>query len=183
MVNSVYQKVAKNILKKARKLFSFNRKEFKEVHDQFDDQNQLAFHSFRVTVNYDQSVEELIREGNYDRTSDLAGINFLSNEKGVATIRVCLVKLNRAISSEDVIEELSLLGLRAATLKELLALGTTQPDLQRSNTIVALGSTWRDHGGDLAVAYLSSLYSSRDIYTLTWDVDWDSGWQFAAVQK
>lgn len=140
--------------------------------------------SYRVSVNYDQTIEQLVMDGKYDWFSkDVTSGHFPSNEKGVAEVLVYLVNFNRDISSEDAVKELDRQGLRPATLKELLALGIAQPDLQRNNPIVALGSTWRDSIGDVRVPFLGGGGSRRRLYLLWWLGDWPSYWPFAAVQK
>lgn len=147
-------------------------------------QPQLPFPNYTVTVNYDQTVEQLIKTGKYDWFNyDLTSLHFPSNEKGVAEVLVYLVNFNRGISSEDAGKELDRQGLRPATLKELLALGVAQPDLQRNNPIVALGFEWRDSVGFVYVPYLGGYGSYRRLDLDWWGGDWVSDWLFAAVRK
>jgi hypothetical protein len=147
-------------------------------------QPQLPFPNYTISLNYDQTVEQMIKAGKYDWfNDDVTSQHFSSNEKGQAEILVYLISFNRYISSEDAIKELDRQGLRPATLKELLALGVAQPDLQRSNPIVALGSMWPDSSGDVGVPYLSGDESNRSLSLRWWSGDWNSSWQFAAVRK
>ena len=148
-------------------------------------QPQLLFPYYIVTVDYDQTVEQLIKTGKYDWFNyDLTSLNFPSNEKGVAEVLVYLVNFNRGISSEDAVKELDRQGLRPATLKELLALGVAQPDLQRNKPIVALGSEWRDSVVFVYVPCLVGLEGDRRLdLDWWWGGNWVSEWLFAAVRK
>mgnify|MGYP001599690501 FL=1 len=145
---------------------------------------QPDYPSFFVTVDYGQTVEQLIRNGRYDWVnSDINGRNFPSSERGRAQIDIFLLNFDHDISSEDAIREMAKQGLRPATLKELLALGTAFPDLQRENPIVALGSTWRSPVGALRVPCLDGSGSYRHLRLFWFEGDWDPSRRFAAVRK
>lgn len=144
----------------------------------------IFFPAYPVTVNYDLSVEQLVKKGKYYWPShDVTSGHFPSSEKGVAEVLVYLVNFNYDISSEDVLKELDRQGLRPATLKELLSLSIVQPDLQHNNPIVGLGSTRRDSAGNIYIHYLSSLGLDRILGLALWDGDWTLRWRFAAVRK
>jgi hypothetical protein len=184
MSNPAYQQVAKVIVDKAGNLSEAERKALKSLLDGFDEQPQLPFPSYTVMVSYDQNVEQMIKAGKYDWfNDDVTSRHFPSNEKGVAEVLVYLVNFNRDISSEDAVKELDRHGLRPATLKELLALGVAQPDLQRNDPIVALGSSLRDSDGRVRVPCLSGGGSSRRLRLGWWLGVWRSYWRFAAVRK
>jgi len=145
---------------------------------------QPAFPSYVVLVDYDQTVERLIRDGRYDwANSDITSHNFPSSERGNAQIDIFLLNFETPISSEDAIREMNALGLRPATLKELLGLGATHPNLQRENPIVALGSRWRYPRGSLNVPYLYRVGSYRHLSLIWFGGDWSPSWRFAAVRK
>lgn len=147
-------------------------------------QPQPPFPSYPVNVDYSASVEQLIKVGKYDWfNAEIKAGNFPSSEKGTAQVLVYLVPFTRELSSEDAVRELDHQGLRPATLKELLALGATYPDLQRKALIVALGSNWRDSDGDVFVPRLYSLESDRRLSLRWWRGVWPSHWHFAAVRK
>lgn len=147
-------------------------------------QPQPQFPSYPVNVDYSASVEQLIKNGKYDWfNDDITGRNFPSSEKGTAQVVVYLVNFDHDISSEDAVKELDRQGLRPATLKELLALGSTYPDLQRKDLIVALGSTWRGSDGRVSVPCLGGVGSRRGLRLTWWGGVWGSGWRFAAVRK
>lgn len=144
----------------------------------------LDFPSYTVMVSYDQTVEQMVKAGKYDGyNADVA--SFPSNEKGVAEVLVYLVNFYPGISSKYAIKIMGELDppLRPATLKELLALGVAQPDLQRNNPIIALGSTWLDSNGHVRVPVLYGNVSYRGLRLDWWDSVWFSSRRFAAVRK
>lgn len=104
----------------------------------------------KLTVDYCQSLQQMIVSGNYGWTnSDITENNFpLPTEflDKKITVSTKLFHFNRDISSEDVIFEMEKVGYRPATLPELLALGKTYPELQKDFRIVALGSIWDAYG-------------------------------------
>ena len=145
---------------------------------------QPAFPSYAVHVDYGQTVEQFIRDGRYDWVnSDITSRNFPSSERGNAQIGVFLLNFDHNISSEDAIREMGAQGLRPATLKELLGLGATYPNLQRENPIVALGSTWRYPDGRVGVPDLFRVGSSRNLHLIWFEGGWDPDWRFAAARK
>lgn len=140
--------------------------------------------SYSITVDYSQTVEQLVRIGRYDWADDgINSPNFPSREKGQAQIDISLLNFDHSISSEDVIKAMGAQGLRPATLKELLALGTAFPDLQRQNPIVALGSTRRYPYGYVYVPYLGRNDGYRRLDLRWFGGGWLPNWRFAAVRK
>lgn len=139
---------------------------------------------FLVSINYDLSVEAMVRAGDYDyQNSDITERNFPSEEKGTRELELHLVHFNRVMSSDDVKRELAKLGLRPATLKELLAFGALYKEEQRKYPIVALGSVWQYWDGNRDVPYLVGYSGYRDL-NLRWDdADWFELYRFLAVSK
>lgn len=136
---------------------------------------------FRVTVNYDLSVEEMVMAGKYDRSSfEIKSKNFPSEKKGTSDVVIQLVHFDGFIESEEVLRELDKQGLRPATLPEILALGAQHPYLQRKFPIVALGLTW--HGGRV-VACLWGDARNRGLGFDWLGIRWDGLHRFAAVRK
>ncbi len=144
----------------------------------------FVFGSYPVTVNYDLTVEQLVKAGKYVWSDgDVTSKNFPSTETGQAEVMIYLVTPRYDISSEDIIQEMDKMdpSLRPATLKELLALGAQYPDLQKQTWIVALGSPW----SDLGMIFVPCLDDdpARNL-SLDWYImDWDSDWSFACVRK
>ena len=97
--------------------------------------------SFKVTVDYSKTLEQMIADGKYDwKNSDIKAKNFPLNGQGTTAVNIELVHFNRNIESDTALAELDKMGLRPATLPELLAFGAKYPDKQREFPIVALGS-------------------------------------------
>ena len=145
----------------------------------------LVFDSVHsVTVNYNLSLAEMIEAGHYDRgDADITVERFPVKGESTQKLAVELVHFNRAISSENTIQELDAMGLRPATIEELLAFGAAFPDLQRKFPIVALGSSSIIRGNRL-VPCLYEDDSMRRRLNLYWgDIGWDGYYRFLAVRK
>jgi hypothetical protein len=146
----------------------------------------LPSDTYRVSVECDLPVA--IAAGKYDRVNDnITPANFPQACK-TGDVEVTLVTIERDMTTEEVVAELSKRGFRPATLPELLALGAAQPDLkQQFNFMVALGSRWLNSDSDVSVPILvwNGSYRNLDLY---WVVNprccrWVSGVWFAAVRK
>lgn len=143
---------------------------------------------YHITVNYNQTVQQLIRAGKYSSSEGITDANFPSDEEGTARLEIFLLSFDsdNRVSSEGAIKAMKKQGLRPATLKELLALGAAYPypDLQRVNSIIAFGSTWRGHSGSLGVPFLGRS-ASHLLIRLCWfkGGDWRPSVRFAAVRK
>ena len=139
---------------------------------------------FPTTVNYNLSVSDLVKAGEYNwSNSDITEKNFRSEENGTQSVELRLVHFNRVISSEDALKELDRMGLRPATLKELLTFGSTYKEEQRKHPIVALGSVSRDWRGRRFVADLLEVAGDRHLNLDGLESDWREHCRFAAVRK
>jgi hypothetical protein len=119
------------------------------THKNQEKTGQTTKDGFPVVVNYNRTIEQLVKAGKYDWSNpDITSKNFPSNKKGNAQVSIQLVHFDRTMTSDEVLKELDKQGLRPATLPELLAFGAKYPDKQREFPIVALGSVWRSRGGD-----------------------------------
>jgi hypothetical protein len=139
---------------------------------------------FPVKVNYDLSVEEAIKAGNYQAVhADITSNNFPSTRSGQADLEIILVRYDRRMASEDVVRELDREGFRAAELPEFLAFGTTYPDVQRKFSVAGLGSVWRDRKGYRNVPCLYEASEGRYLDLHWWDDGWYTYTRFAATHK
>ncbi len=142
------------------------------------------FNVYTLTINYTRSVEDGIRAGKYEwSSSDITSSHFPSEETGTKEVSIELIHFGRDMETNEVLSELDKMGLRPATLKELLTLGEKHPDLQREFPIIALGSVWRDPGGDRDCACLGRDDSRRRLHLLWIGRRWDDYCRFAAVCK
>ena len=141
---------------------------------------------YNVVVDYNLSLVEMIKAGKYDWVNDgITQKHFPLQEKGLGKIgfTITLLHLNRYISSDEAIEKISEAGYRPATLPELLALGESQPELQRQFPIVALGSVWQCRGGPRCVPYLWYDGSERRLDLTLFERDWSPHYRFAVARK
>ncbi|MFA6593835.1 MAG: hypothetical protein WCT16_01125 [Candidatus Buchananbacteria bacterium] len=115
--------------------------------------------SYDVIVDFSQNLEQMIAAGRYNRaSSDINANNFSLNGAGKRRVKVELLHFNQSLENGDQIfaklkevnDWLAQQGVkyryRFAQIEELLALGATQPELQRQLLIAALGSIWHHYG-------------------------------------
>lgn len=139
---------------------------------------------FVLVVNYDESVETLVKRGKYDwANDDITSKNFPTTRTGTAEVELHLVHLNRLVSTEEALRELDQMGFRSAELKELLVPGAEMPNLQKRFPVVALGSVWRAPGGDRCCACLDWDAVRRGLNLRWFESSWDEDFRFAAVRK
>lgn len=131
------------------------------------------------------SVDERIARGNYNWvSSDITEWYSPTNIPADYYVEYKLFHFNRNISSYDVIKEMGKEGFLPATLSELLALGETQPELQKQFPIIAFGSVLQGSDGDRVVPCLVWFGSERRGLGLVW---FGNGWpghcRFLGVRK
>ena len=140
--------------------------------------------TFRVLVDYSKSLAEMIQAGNYDwKNNDITQDHFPTKGNGQQEVEVVLFHFGRNISSDDAIAEMERAGYRPARIEELLALGASQPELQKQYPIVGLGSVWRDPSGLRRVPYLFWDDSGRRLRLHWLEGDWRESCRFVALRK
>ncbi len=136
---------------------------------------------YPVTVDYDQTLDQMIEAGKYDHNDNITAENF-PIEEGTVEIEVVLVHFNHDISSENAIKEMEQMGLEPAKREHLLAYSAQHwqcdPEL-----IVALGSSQVITNGNRNVPCLIGCYGDREFKWLSFDGDWLDSWRFLAVRK
>jgi len=147
--------------------------------------NGKTANSFKVTVDYDRTIEEMVAAGKYNwSNSDINAKNFPISAKGKVEVNIEPVHFKRRMRSDEVLRELDKQGLRPATLPELAALGEQHPELQREfHQIVALGSICNVWGGQGTTCLYGD--SSNRQFGLYRDdgSNWHDYCRFAAVRK
>lgn len=142
--------------------------------------------AFRIVVDYLQPLSGMIGDGHYDWIDpDIIAEHFTVSGEGKKEVEIVLFYFNEAIDDfQEVIAEMKKAGYRPAQIEELLALGASQPDLQKQFPIIALGSVWQNPlCGTRDVPYLD-WDDVRRLLSLNWfEDDWDGGARFAAVRK
>lgn len=109
---------------------------------------------------------------------DITAANFPYQPGDLTISDVVIVKIERTMSTPDVLKLLDDKGLRPARLMELLWWWLTHPAEQSNCLVVALGSVW--HG---FVPYVIGGGGSRELNLDTVGYDWDTRCAFAAVSK
>lgn len=136
--------------------------------------------TYMVTVDYARSLEAMIKAGNYGYVNeDITPKNFPITGKGKVDLEVVLVSFN---IKESALKELDELGLRAATLPELLAFGEMHSEVQRAFPIIALGSI-ANVGGNRHVPSLDGWGGERELRLSWFGSRWFGHCRFAAVRK
>lgn len=138
--------------------------------------------NFMLTVNYSKTLKEMIAAGKYNLISDEVTTKNFPIIKGATDINCKLFHFNRYIISSDAIKEMAKEGYRPATQAELLALGATQPELQRQFPIAALGSIWHLVNCNV-VPVLAHRGSQRKLNLLLFNDGWNNRSRFLAVKK
>ncbi len=108
--------------------------------------NQIDELRMNVIIDYSKSIDDLVTMGNYDLVNSGISNNAFIQKGGddkkdtIMTREAILLNFNRKMSSEDIVAQMVVRGLRPATARELLTLGNEYPRLQREMSIIALGS-------------------------------------------
>ena len=136
-----------------------------------------------VVVDYSRTLGQMIEAGHYNYADkSITPKNFPLTGEGQVELDLCLVHFNRDITSEAAMKELEKMGMRPATLPELLALGEKYPEEQRQYPMIALGSVWRSPHGDRSVPCLGGWRGGR-LLSLRWfGGGWIADCRFLAVR-
>lgn len=102
---------------------------------------------FPITVDYSQSLDDMVRAGRYEHVAPLIS-KFSVTGQGRVETEALLVHFptgrDLTISSSEAARGIVRMGLIPAKIEHLLALGAAHPDLQREFVIVALDSSVDD---------------------------------------
>lgn len=137
-----------------------------------------------VTVGYGVSMAKMVKAGKYDWVNgNITQENFPSEGNRTAEVDTVLVHLNKVASTDEVLRHLDSLGLRPATIAELMAFGVKYPEIQREFPVIALGSVWQDSAGGRRSPGLGRGGADRRL-ALSWiDYVWNGVCRFLAVSK
>lgn len=139
--------------------------------------------SCKVSIDCGQSLAEMISAGKYDwKNEHITAEHFPVKGKGKKEIEITLFHFGRKITSKPVIVEIDKEGYRPAIIEELLALGSTYPELQEQFPIVALGSVWRISDGH-RILFIDWRDSVRRLGIYWFEDDFYERCRFAAVRK
>ena len=137
--------------------------------------------AYPVTIDYTQSLREMIAAGKYDDVGpDITAQRFPLTGEGTVTTTVSLVHFAEPIGSAEASEELEKMCLRPAPLEHLLALHAQHPEVLGELELVALGSSWVQR----TVRYIPCLdgWNRQRKLGLTWHgLVWDNACRFLAT--
>lgn len=146
--------------------------------------NQSENNFFKVTVDYNESLKDMISAGKYDWVNPgITEKNFPVKGTGKSEVEVEIVHYNKAMTSEQVFADFKAHGLKPAPVEVGLALGKDRPDLQREFPIVMLGSVWQSLRGDRRTPFLWGGAGARDLSLNYFDEDWHWNYRFLAVRE
>lgn len=139
--------------------------------------------AFVVSVNYSQSLRQMIDAGGYEEVSkDINSRNFYLESTGYRETELTLVQFKTPKTPLEVLTLMKEKGCRPATIEELLSLGKTQPDLQRSIPIVGLGSS-RTFRGKRWFPCLGGNQAKRSLALVVMYRSWSIYYRFAFVKE
>lgn len=150
-----------------------------------------------AAVDCGQDLAQMILAGGYDSVnSDITADHFpLAKGSGKRAVKVDLLHFNCYFNNGDEVvaklkevndwlaEQGASYRYRFARVEELLALGAAYRDLQRKYPIGALGSIWRDAGGDRRFAFLSRGVRVRNLHLRYLGIGFGDDWRFAVVRE
>lgn len=119
---------------------------------------------YAVTVDYTQSVEEMVRRGKYDYANEnIAAAHFPVSGDGIAEREGVLVHFGLYVESDEAVRAVKELELEPSPVEDLLAFGARYPDVQREYPVVGLGSSWLDPFGLARVPVLDGWLGRRQL--------------------
>jgi hypothetical protein len=134
-------------------------------------------------VNYEVVINGVGMAGKCNVGSrDITSVNFPTTRSGALNINLHVVAFGRSVRSDQAIDRLDEMGLRAAEIHELLALGESQQELPEG-IIIALGSSWESYKGYRVVPCILVSNVRADVFLAGLDSQWHEGRFFAAVSK
>jgi hypothetical protein len=142
---------------------------------------------YHLTVDYGQSLEQMIAAGRYDwANSDITAQRFSITGEGTTPVEARLFHFERYLSSSDAVAAITADDLEnpwePAQIEHLLSFGAAHPEEQRRYPIVALGSVAEIRGH----RFVPGLYGSGvecDLYLPSWFSDWGDRYRFLAVRN
>jgi hypothetical protein len=146
---------------------------------------QVAANFFRIIVNWNLPLAEMIAAGRYDSVDPgITEAHFPHNRsRGTTRPEVEIVSYDWRMSNEEIDRDLERRVLRDAELPELIAFGATYKDEQRKGPIVARGSVRQLDLGYRGVACLHGNASGRSLLLVDLLDGWHGDWRFAAVRN
>lgn len=138
--------------------------------------------TFPVSVDYDESVEDVLRRGNFSFAhKNITSENFPTERTGKAQIVVALIHLGRPISYKETVE-LDRMSSRSVELRELLAFIEKYWDDLVGFPVIALGSALIHQSGRHLIPYICRIGSELNLNLLCAEHGFDKFSRFAVVR-
>jgi hypothetical protein len=152
-----------------------------------NDPTQTLTDQLHLTVDYGQSLQQMIAAGHYDWTNpDITAKWFPIKGAGIVPVETRLFQFDRYLPSEAAVAAITTVDAKnpweRATIEHLLVFGASNPDKQRRYPIVALGSV-AEVNGRRYVPYLDGSDAGRYLGIAWWDSDWDDVFRCLAVRS
>jgi hypothetical protein len=138
---------------------------------------------FPIVIDYSMTLKAMIKAGHYAWiNAEITERYFRAKDEGRKETKVELIHFNHVIKSHKAEDEFDRMGLRPATIEELLAFGAAFPEIQRKFPIIALYASAK-LSGSRYLACLNGNGSERNL-CLTWQLDdWGKLFRFLATRK
>lgn len=143
--------------------------------------------TFVVTVLYARTFENMVSDCKNDYVDpEVSEAMFPIFGEGEKTSLLQIITFDEFVYTSDVVARFQTLGLKAAKIEHLLALGESHPDFQRNGRIVALGSTYCCATNSYNYKIAPLLEGHKDVRLLCverTDIGWSKGYHFLAVEE
>ena len=150
---------------------------------------------FSVVIDYNMSLSGMIAAGGFGFYRDdnlgspyinpnITEDNFPFEREGVAKIKLSLVTITNAMETDDIINALTKMSMRPATLPELIAFGSKyRGKYEIPINIMALGSSMRSPMSGNLYSPILSFYGNA-LYLEAYDQYWyEKCYSFLAVRE
>ena len=136
-----------------------------------------------LSVDYEQSLEEMIAAGHYNKVNDkITSRYFPIDGEGVAMSKYKVFDFERSVSSDEAERLMVKKVYQPAKIEHGLAYALKFPDEQRGFPIVLLGSPVV-FDVNCCVVVLSGSETTRDLSLLWRDYDWNPRCRFLGVRN
>lgn len=148
---------------------------------------------YPVEVDYNLTIAELVRLGNYDYANPhVTDRNYHVKKSGKVSETILLMAVNRWVKNDEILIAMEKESLRPADVKELLAFGIQYPNRQRDDSVIlGLGSEWERwgyEGEDMVfygtyVSFLTGSKTRRGLHAVWTEKWWHGKNLFAVIRK
>lgn len=135
---------------------------------------------YLCNINYDISIPQLARQGNYDWINDSYFKDPFFHSvaiKGIGNVNLELVNLGGHVTAGEAVKRLTDMHKRPAIVQELLTLGINHPSLQTQYRIIAVGSTTMQLNDPNKIQYVPFLFGWSKPFRSAEFYWWSGDWQ------